>query len=133
MTSALLGTGISDLIHGRAIRVALVSHNDLRIPIPPHGFSYEFQCRSFVTNLRDEGLQDFTLVVDGAPKIVSLPTDLHEDFVQMPPPLWRLSHWLRSTFADLAREVSAETVYPETGCFVTNIDAALMKQVLNIA
>ena len=39
----------------------------------PHGFSHELQFRSFVSCLRDEGLQDFALMVDGTPQIVGLP------------------------------------------------------------
>ena len=51
-------------------------------------------------------------MVDGPPQIMGLPTDLYEHLVEMPAVLWRLPHLFSSTFADLVREVSAETVDP---------------------
>ena len=66
------------------------------------------------------------------PKIVSLPTDLHEDLIQVPLPLRRLPHSFGSTFADLVREVSPEPIDPVTDRFVANVDAAFMEQVFNI-
>jgi hypothetical protein len=71
-------------------------------------------------------------MVDGTPEVISLPTDLHEDFVQMPLPLRRLSHSFGSACADLVREVSTEAVYPMPDRFVADIDPALMKQVLDV-
>ena len=71
-------------------------------------------------------------MVDGPPQIMGLPTDLYEHLVEMPAVLWRLPHLFSSTFADLVREVSAETVDPVTDCFVANIDPALVKQVFDI-
>ncbi|KCZ89777.1 hypothetical protein HJA_05982 [Hyphomonas jannaschiana VP2] len=72
-------------------------------------------------------------MINRALKVVSLPTDLHEDFVQMPLPLRRLPHSFRSMFADLLREVSVETVYPVTDGFATDIDPSFMGQVFDIA
>jgi hypothetical protein len=43
---------------------------------------------------------------------VSLPTDLHEDFVQMPLPLRCLPHSFRTALPDFVREISAKAVHP---------------------
>jgi hypothetical protein len=103
------------------------------IAIPLHGFSQEFQCGSLVASLRDEGLQNFALMIDRTPKIVSLTTDLHKHLVQVPLPLRRLPHSFRSAFADLVREVSTEPIDPVPDRFMANVDPALVKQVFDIA
>ena len=41
---------------------------------------------------------------------MGLPTILYEYVIQAPLPLWRLSHSLGATFADLVREVGAEAI-----------------------
>jgi hypothetical protein len=132
MPAALLTPGISNLFHSRAIRVAPVRYDDPGIAIPFHGFSHEFQRRSFISGLRDKRLQDFAFMINSPPKIVSLPTDLHEDFVQVPLPLGRLPHSFRSAFADLVRKVSTETVHPVTDRFVADVDSSLVEQVFDI-
>ena len=94
MPAALLTAGISNLFHSRAIRLAPVSYDDPGIAIPFHGFSHEFQCGSLVPNFRNEGLQNFALMIQRAPQTVSLPTDLHEVSVLVPLPLRTLPHRL---------------------------------------
>ncbi len=66
-------------------------------------------------------------MIDRAPQIVSLSTDLHKDLVKMTLPLRRLPHSFRSTFPDLVCEAGAETVYPVADSFVTDIDTTLVK------
>ena len=132
MPAALLTAGISNLFHSRAIRLAPVSYDDPGIAIPFHGFSHEFQCGSLVPNFRNEGLQNFALMVNGTPQIVSLPTDLYKDFVQVPLPLRRLSHSFRTTLPYLLGKVSAKAVHPVTNRFMADIDAAFMEQIFNI-
>ena len=66
-------------------------------------------------------------MVDGTPKVVSLPTDLHKHLIQMPLPLWRMSHSFRSVLANLVREVSSEPIHPVADRFMENIDPALVK------
>jgi hypothetical protein len=59
MPAKFLAPRISNLFHGRAIRMALVGYYDMRIAIPLHGFSNELQCRSLVFGFRDERLKNF--------------------------------------------------------------------------
>ncbi len=71
-------------------------------------------------------------MINRSPKVMSLTTDLHKDLVQVPLPLRTMLHALRSSLADLVREISAEAVHPVTNRFVANIDPALVKQVFDI-
>jgi len=72
-------------------------------------------------------------MVDGTPKVVGLPTDLHKHLVQMPLPLWQMSHSFRSVLANLVREVRPEPIDPVADRFMANIEPALVKQVFDIA
>ncbi len=71
-------------------------------------------------------------MIDRAPQIVSLPTDLHEHLVKVTLPLRTLPHALQPALADLVREVSAETVAPVANRFMANIDTAIVKQVSDV-
>ena len=53
----------------------------------PHEFPEEFQCGALLSSLCDNSLQHLAFVIDGAPQIVLLAVDFHEDFVDVPPPL----------------------------------------------
>ncbi len=52
--------------------------------VPLNQFLEEFQCCSFVSTLRDDGLKHFTFVIDGTPEVVAFAVHFHEYFVQMP-------------------------------------------------
>jgi hypothetical protein len=97
-----------------------------------HCFLEKFQRSSLIPLLRDRGFQDFAFVVDSSPEIVPFAAYLHEDLVQLLPPLGATSHRFRSAFPDLVREVCAEAVDPEADTFVADINAALVQQVFNI-
>ena len=133
MPAHLPAVRITDLVHSGSIRAKFVRDQNLGITVPLHGFFHEFQCRSLIPGLRDIGFKYLTLMVDGTPQIVRLPTDLHEDFVQMPLPLRRLSHSFRLMFSDLVREVNTEAIYPMPDRFVADVDPAFMQQVLDIS
>jgi hypothetical protein len=64
----------------------------LRIPIPLHGFSHEFQCRSLISGLRDIGFKHRAFMIDSTPQIVGLSTDFYEYLVQVPLPLRALAY-----------------------------------------
>ena len=128
----LLTIGVADLLHGSAIGSQLVSDDDFRGSIPLHRFPEEFQGCSLVPGLCDISLQNLTLMIDGAPKIVGLAPDFDEDLIQMPAPLPYLAHGFGSPLADRPGEVGTEPIDPEAHTFVANIDPALVKQVLDI-
>ena len=47
-------------------------------------FLQEAQSSRFVPRFGDEGLEDFTLVIDRAPQVVRLAVDLYVDLINMP-------------------------------------------------
>ena len=132
MPAGLLATVVPNDFHSGPIRGASVRHNDVGIAISLHRFLQEFQCGRLITLLRDIGFQNFTFVVDSAPKIVALTPDLHEDLVQVPPPLRTSSHRLWPALADFVGEVNPEPIHPEPDAFVANVDAALVEKVFDI-
>lgn len=71
-------------------------------------------------------------MVDRAPQIVSLPTDLHEDLIQMPLPLRRLPHSFRTALPYFVSEVSSKTVDPMPHRLVADVDATFVKKVFDV-
>ena len=71
-------------------------------------------------------------MIDGPPKIVSLAVDLHEHLVKMPTPTAGF-HTLYPALSDLSGEHWTEPVPPESHSLMTDIDAALVQQVLDVA
>ena len=71
-------------------------------------------------------------MIYSTPKVVPFTVDLHEHLVQVPAPFARL-HAGNSAFSDLRREHWTEPMPPIPDCFVTDIDAALVQQILNIS
>jgi len=70
-------------------------------------------------------------VVDGAPEIVCLAIDLHEYLVEVPAPTAGF-HALDPAFSDLSGKHRTEAMPPIPYRLVTDIDAALVQQILDI-
>ena len=132
MAPRFLATFVPNDFHRGPIGRTFIRHHDMRITIPPHCFLEEFQRSSLVALLRHIGFQYFPFVIHGAPQIVSLPSDLHEDLVQVPLPLSTLTHPFGSSLPDLVGKVSTETINPVADRFMANVDTAFMKQVFNV-
>jgi hypothetical protein len=73
-------------------------------------------------------------MIHSAPKIMSLPTDLHENLIQVPLPLRTLAASLPTgAFADLmCAKYVAKPVDPEPDAFMADIDPAFVKKVFDI-
>ena len=71
-------------------------------------------------------------MIDGLSKVVPLAIDLHEHLIQVPTPLRPGPKPIRAFPADLGRKHRAKPLPPEPDRFVTDIDAALVKQLLDI-
>jgi len=63
---------------------------------------------------------------------VGLAVDLHEDRVEMPPPLRDLAKLLRPALFDLDRHDRAEAVPPKPDCLVRDVNPALVEQILDV-
>jgi len=65
-------------------------------------------------------------MINGPPKVVSLPADLHEHLVHMPF-LVRVAHdRLRSSLADLRCEFETEPLPPKPNGFEAHVDATFV-------
>jgi hypothetical protein len=93
----------------------------------------EAQGRRFVAFSGDIALEDFALMVHGAPQIMPLAVDLHEHLIKMPAPVAVSPHLAHPLAADIRRKHRSEPVPPEPYCLVADVDAALEQQVLNVA
>ena len=86
-----------------------------------------------IAALGDIGLEDFALLVDGAPKIMDLAIDADKHFIQMPAPLRPSTQMPCSLATDLGRKDRTKTVPPISHRLMAHIDPAFVKQILNIA
>ena len=77
--------------------------------------------------------KDSNTALDSPPEVAHLAVDLHVDLVETPMPMGELAHVLDPLSADLAGEHRAEPVSPQPHGLVTNVDAALEQQVLDVA
>ncbi len=82
--------------------------------------------------IRHVTLQDFAFVIDGPPKIMPLPVDLHKHLVQMPAPPAGL-HAGNSAFSYLGSDHRAKPMPPVSHRFMADIDAAFVQQILDIS
>lgn len=71
-------------------------------------------------------------MTDGSPKEVPIAVDLHEHLVQMPAPFARF-HTGNTSFPDLRGKHRAEPMPPESHSLMTDIDAAFVQKILDIA
>lgn len=67
------------------------------MPLP--GFLQEFQRGLRAARLRHSALEHLAFVINGAPEMVPLTIDLHEDFFEVPPPVAR-PHALDAALSD---------------------------------
>lgn len=70
-------------------------------------------------------------MIDGAPEIVGLSIDLHEDLIQVPLPLCDLTHERRALHANLAGKYRVEPIDLEPDTFVADINSALMEKIFD--
>jgi hypothetical protein len=133
MPTGFLACLIADDHHCGPIERASVRGDHSWIPVSLHCFLREFQRSSLISLLRDIGFRNFAFVVDSAPKIMALSSNLDEDLIRVPLPLRAAPHGFRTPFPDLMCEGSAEPIDPETDTFVADIDATFVEQVLCVA
>ena len=105
----------------------------MRVAVPFHRFTKEFQCGLAIAALGDIAFQHLSLVIYGAPQVVGFTVDLYEHLVQMPLPIRMSTKVLNPFSSDLGGEHRAEPVPPEPHRFVADIDATFMQQILDIA
>ena len=133
MANDLLAVNHSNLLHGSTIRPQSVSNDCLGYTVSLHGFLQKPECSGLITGFGDIALQDFILMIDGAPEVVLDAIDLHKHLIQLPLPLSVLAHVGRSFRPDLTCEDWTKSIYLKPHAFVADVDAALMQQTFHIA
>ncbi len=71
-------------------------------------------------------------MINSPPKVMRLAVDFHKDLIQMPLPVGVRAHPVGSISPDLGCKHRAKSVPPEPNRFVTDFDATLVQQILNI-
>lgn len=122
----------AEVLQGSPVGAQLVCDDCLRAPVTTHGFLQEFQCSLTIPALRDVALEDFSLMIDGAPEVMHLAVDLHVHLVEVPLPLAALAHAIDALSADLGCEDRAEAVPPVTHSFMAYLDAALVEEIFDV-
>ena len=79
------------------------------------------------------GFQNLAFMIDGAPKVVRHPVDLHVDLVQMPAPMLASAHPVDPSSPDLGGKHRAEPLPPEPHRLVADLDASLVREILHIS
>ena len=117
-----------DLFQGSAIRAQQVRNKNVGPTMLAHCFLEKFQCRLLVACLGDKALQDFALVINGPPKIVPLPIDCDEDFIELP----CIARALLA-MPDRVRKGLPELEAPLANGFISHHNAARRKQFFDVA
>ena len=97
------------------------------------GLLQKRQSSGFIPLFRDVALYNFTFMVDGAPKVMLLPVDLHEHLIEVPAPVTDPAHRLHPLPSDIGRKHWSEPVPPKPHGLVADVDPTLEKQVFDIS
>lgn len=122
----------TDLAHRRAIGLQQIGYELFGPAVPFHKFLEEFHRCLLVPRLGHGGLQDLVLKVDGPPEMWRSPV-IFTNKVQVPAPFGTGTQARDPLASDLCREHRVKRAPPEADRFVTDFDAALMKQILDVA
>ena len=96
-----------------------------------HCFLKEFQGGLLITGLRDKAFERLALMINRPPQVLPLIVALHEHLVQMPAPPAGF-HALNPSLSYLGSEHRTEPMPPVSHRFRTDIDAALVEQILHV-
>lgn len=103
-TPGFLPGPISDLTHGGPIGPKAICDDNVWRCVPFHCLLQKPQGCSAVSLLSDKRLKDFAFMIYCSPEIVSLATNSHENFIQMPPPSRITLHRSRALLLDRCSE-----------------------------
>jgi site-specific DNA recombinase len=125
----LMAAGKAEIAKRRSIRPEPVGYNRPgRKTLPFHQFSQQSQRGGFVTAALNQHVQHLAFAVDRAPQKHMSASDPNNHFVEVPA-IIRLGAPADETRGDLGPEFQ----HPATDAFITDINAALRQQLLDIA
>jgi len=81
--TGLLTICLANHLHRSTVRSEIIRRYDFRVAVSFHQFPQEIQRCFAIATLGDMAFQYLTFVIYGPPKIVSIPVDFHDNFVQM--------------------------------------------------
>ena len=123
---------IANDFHGGFVRAKPVGDDDFWVAVSLHGLAQKLQRSMAIPALGDIGFEHFTFVIDRSPEIVSDPVYFYENLVQMTLPLGLGAQPVCTSFSNLSGEHRSETVPREPHHLVTEIDASLVEQILDV-
>ena len=130
--AAFLVSCIADHIHRCPVWPKPVRNDHPWLSIPLHRAPQKLKRSRAISLFRGVDLEHFTFMINRAPQIMCLAIDTHEHLVQVPAPLWVWSA-MNSPLPDLCGEQRTEPVPTEPHRLMTNVDATLGQQVLDLA
>lgn len=89
----------------------------------------DFQHEHAISGLGGDAFRHLALAGHRPPEAAPDPVDLHENRVEVPPPMSGGAHPAHSTVADFSGKHRAHPVPPELHGLVTDLDAAFMQQI----
>ena len=113
----------TNITKSRAIRWQLISCNDLWWSVLSHCFYEKFLRCSLVTSFCNEAFKHLAFMINRSPKVKSLSIYFNKNFVQMPLPVWMVSHPL---LPDYLSKLRTKPVRLKPYRFVANIDTTLV-------
>jgi hypothetical protein len=121
----------ANLLLGSSIRSKPIRDDHLWTTVLSHRLLEKFQCCFLVPGLCHEAFQNLTLVVNRPLEVVPLAVELHENLVEMPPPIARPNPF-DPAYSFLIGEHRPKPVPPKPHRLVADVDTTLVEQILDI-
>ena len=131
-TADFLPRPIAQFVHRRTVRAQAVGYNRFYRTMAFQRLPYEGEGGLLAACPGDVALEDLAFLIDRAPQIMHLATDLHVHLIKMPIPVPEPLHPRYPLTADVGGEHWTKTVPPEAHRLVANIDPPLEQQVLDV-
>lgn len=123
---------MAEFAHGSLLGSHTIGDDCLGPAMALQGFLQKCQSSSFIPLSRHVALDNFTFMVDGAPKVMLLPVDLHEHIVEVSTPVTDLAHTRNALAPNFCGEHGAEPVPPEPHRLVADVDPTFEQEVFDI-
>jgi hypothetical protein len=113
---------IAERAHGSLVGSHTIGDDCLGPAMALQGLLQKRQSSGFIPLSRHVALENLTFVIDGAPKEMLLPVDLHEHLIEVPAPVTDPAHRLHPLASDIGRKHWSEPVPPKPHGLVVNVD-----------
>lgn len=83
---SFLPVPVPDVVHGSTIGGQAVHHDGVRLAIAFHRLLLKAASSLFVSGLGGKGFYHLAFMIDGAPEVLKLVLDPHEELINVPSP-----------------------------------------------